>query len=114
MSHCLTVSLFAFVVSLLLSLDSGPFRLILTFVRNDEEQLQAELDWACRRPTARWSEDAPCKVSAANAFENALTEGEFGFLLGYQEKVPGGIYSLNQSPFVMCVGTNQPVQVSAP
>jgi len=84
------------------------------FWENDEEQLQAELDWACRRPTARWSEDAPCKVSAANAFENALTEGEFGFLLGYQEKVPGGIYSLNQSPFVMCVGTNQPVQVSAP
>ena len=78
------------------------------FARKDEHQLQAELDWACQRPSTRWTEDTPCRVSAANAFEDALTEGEYGFLRGYEERIPDGIYCLNQRPDLMCVGTNQP------
>ena len=45
-------------------------------------------------------------VDDATSFEATLTQCEQKFLKGYEDKMPHGIYSLNQNPDVTCMGTH--------
>eukprot|EP00435_Cladocopium_sp_Y103_P053912 s125_g17.t1 len=58
----------------------------------DKEMLR-ELEWACSRPTRRFSLE-----EAGNDYEKGLTEMEYGFLDAYRKMFPGMAYALNQDP----------------
>ncbi|CAK9069466.1 unnamed protein product [Durusdinium trenchii] len=70
---------------------------ILVLLRQNEEALQAELDWSLSRPGSR-SYGQSLKVSDPQAFVKSLTVAEYDFYLKYKQNSPKGMYSLNQNP----------------
>ena len=75
------------------------------------EAMACELEWAAGRPCSSWQENAENEnvlplVDDATSFEATLTETEQRFLKGYEDKMPNGVYSLNQNPDVTSMGTN--------
>lgn len=66
-------------------------------LRQNEEALQAELDWSLSRPGSR-SYGQSLKVSDPQAFVKSLTVAEYDFYLKYKQNSPKGMYSLNQNP----------------
>ena len=65
------------------------------FVAGDDE-LQAEIDYASRRPTSRWHVEGLENISD---FEKALNHMEHNFLDGYKQICPDGVAALEQNPF---------------
>lgn len=76
---------------------------LLTFLRNDEEVLNDELQWASSRPTSLWTRDESPKLHDTSSFHACLNQMEVGFLNAYESKYPNGLYSLNQDPAYTCM-----------
>lgn len=75
-------------------------------LREDTEELEAELVWASQRPESMWATHNatatdPLKtplVTDSDVFEKCLTPWEHGAYKGYQQQFGPSIYSLNQNP----------------
>lgn len=80
--------------------------------RTDQSALQAELDWAHKRPESLWKQwqhdgdtNTPLldhmvatDVGELTPFEACLTKTEREFFNTYMELFPDSVYSLNQDP----------------
>ena len=91
----------------------------IAYLRQDESELQRELDWASKRPASLWSQTAKDSASTPSiadetAFESCLTKSELDFLRGYEQKCSGGICSLNQNPDVLYVASDTQAWIDGP
>lgn len=70
--------------------------------RTDQDELNAELKWACSRPGSLWNSAGDLSevpdVSMPDAFERCFSQWELDAYAEYTRSYPNAVYAMNQNP----------------